>query len=619
MHVDRHGFVTLSPQLLYHEGRGGRSGVIRHGDSAILIDAADPELLQALQGIGIVRIDRVCFTHYHRDSVMAALTLDRASVPLYAPALERNYFESVEKFWNDPALRWHLYNYHPDSFMLPRSVRLAGVCKAGDSFTFGEAVITILPTPGHTDGSISYQVDGDGRRFIFCGDTLCGDGKVWDGYSLQKGIGIMDYHGFFGARHALLTSLDTLAAAEPFALIPTHGDPVRDPATAIARFKSRLAIAYRQYASTSALRYYYPKVFSEFDRDPGMMPIQPLLPTPPYLRQIETTWIIISDTGAALVLDCTNPGVAEKIKAMRDRGEIRSVEALWISHYHDDHVDGIARLKEHFDFPVLADAHVADVVERPLAWRLPCISPQAVKVDKLTVSGEPWKWREFTLTAFHLPGQTLYHGGLLCEGHGQRLFFTGDSFTPAGIDDYCTGNRNLLGSGQGVDAAVALVEYLLPDLLFNSHVEGAFRLTTDHFAFIRKSLTEREQSFGALFPWDHANYGLDPYWVRFDPYEQVVTPGSDVTIGVVLRNHSDTAQSASAQLVFPDSWDIAAPSRSALCPPRVDHTLSFRFTVPERMESKRWVLTLDLTYAGRTLGVFREAILNVAEPTNARE
>ena len=45
----------------------------------------------------------------------------------------------------------------------------------------------MLDTPGHTDGSLSYLVEVDGKRVVFCGDAIYDEGQVWDLYSLQKG------------------------------------------------------------------------------------------------------------------------------------------------------------------------------------------------------------------------------------------------------------------------------------------------------------------------------------------------------------------------------------------------------------------------------------------------
>ena len=106
------------------------------------------------------------------------------------------------------------------------------------------------------------------------------------------------------------------------------------------------------------------------------------------------------------------------------------------------------------------------------------------------------------MTAYYFPGQTYYHGGLLVEGYGIRMFFAGDSFTMAGIDDYCSGNRNLLGADVGYEKCLRLIQELKPTHIFNCHVDPAFDFTDDEIACMLDTLAEREKCYTALFPWD---------------------------------------------------------------------------------------------------------------------
>ena len=167
------------------------------------------------------------------------------------------------------------------------------------------------------------------------------------------------------------------------------------------------------------------------------MAIRPGKPVPDCLRHFGTTWVLLSKDKAAFVMDCGGADVIKRIQALVAKGEIRSVEGLWVTHYHDDHVDAIPAFQKTFDCPCITDRHVAEVISDPMAWRLPCISPSKARVDRATKDGESWQWHEFRLTAYHFPGQTLYHSGLFVESGDLRMLFAGDSFTMAGIDDYC--------------------------------------------------------------------------------------------------------------------------------------------------------------------------------------
>ena len=211
------------------------------------------------------------------------------------------------------------------------------------------------------------------------------------------------------------------------------------------------------------------------------------------------------------------------------KGEIRSVECAWVTHYHDDHVDGLGRLHSAFGCPVIVEERQADILSHPERYLLPCISPTALPVNRVVRDGESWRWHEFTLTAFHFPGQTLYHSALLAEGRGMRILFTGDSFSPSGIDDYCPGNRNFLGKGVGYDRCLDIVRRVRPDLIVNAHMPFTMTLSDDQIDHMRRILAEREKLFTSILPWEHPNFGTDVSWARAYPYEQGVFRGGAVT------------------------------------------------------------------------------------------
>jgi glyoxylase-like metal-dependent hydrolase (beta-lactamase superfamily II) len=385
--------------------------------------------------------------------------------------------------------------------------------------------------------------------------------------------------------------------------------------------RQRLAACYDQYVAISALRYYFPAMFQTFGGRPGHMPIRPGKPAPDFLRHVATTWIIIAENREALVMDCGTPAVIQALQTWQASGDITQVTACWVTHYHDDHVDAMPDFQAAYPCPTLADRTVAAVIEQPRAWRIPCISPANVRIDQRTDDGASWTWNEFRLTAYHFPGQTYYHGGLLVEGRGLRLFFSGDSFTPAGIDDYCAGNRNLLGAGVGYDRCLALIEQLQPTHIFNCHVALAFDFSADEIRWMRRNLAEREAAFGALVAWDHPNYGLDEHWLRCFPYEQDVVAGQTVPLRVAATNHSPVAKTLRCRPMLPSRWEQEVAERELLIPPKQDGWIDFTITIPYDVtvapplglpdappEAQRIVIAVEVVYGGQLLGQFREAV-----------
>jgi glyoxylase-like metal-dependent hydrolase (beta-lactamase superfamily II) len=603
--------VRLSDRLYVHRG-AINVGVLRDGSESLLIDLGPGEALGALQELGIERADRVLFTHHHRDQACGVHHISDTGTRIGVPEGERVWFEDVDTYWLNPANRWHIYNFHPHHLMLCEPVRVHEAYADGDVIDWGAARISILATPGHTDGSVSYVVDADGRRTVFCGDLICGEGKVWELHSLQKGTETTDYHGFLGARGQLIESLLKVKKARPSTLVPSHGAIVAEPDRAIGILVARIQSCYNNYASISALRFYFPKMFPSHLSGPGVMPIGAGSPVPASLRHFGTTWVLISKEGCAFAMDCGDPSVIEAVKGLQVDGAIGRVEGLWITHYHDDHVDAAQAFSDEFGCPIITDRHVADVVGNPLAWRLPCISPVAARVDHATCDGESWQWHEFKITAYHFPGQTYYHSGLLVEGEGHRIFFAGDSFTMAGIDDYCCGNRNFLHKNSGFDRCIKLLEDLGPDLIFNSHVDEGFNFTPQQYAFMRAKLTERRREYAELLAWDDPNYGIDELWARCFPYEQHVSVGADISVQVVITNHSSNPRKAECRPVPPKPWNLPeATFSAATIQPRQEGSISFQLGIPSKVLPGRYTLPVDILYGGRLLPQLTETIIKV--------
>ena len=600
-------FSQLSHHLYVHHGHVN-TGILRDGDRALLIDPSGTALQATLAELGIIDIEQILFTHHHRDST-AGFPISH-NVRVGVPAKEATWFGEVETFWNDPQYRWHLYNYHPHNLMLANAISVMDTYTGGVRFEWSPASLTVLETPGHTDGSVTYLIDVDGERFAFSGDLIYDEGQLWDLYSLQKGQQTSDYHGFLGARDELTESLEKVRQTSPTALIPTHGVVMSDPDRAIDALLQQLAHCYDKYVAISALRHYFPNLFAEFEGRAEHMPIREGKPPPEFLRHFGTTWLIISESGEAFVMDCGSPNVIKQIQQLQGDDEISEVTQFWVTHYHDDHVDAIPEFQTTFPCETITDSVVARVITNPIGFRLPCISPSVTRVDRITCDGDSWQWNEFTMTAYHFPGQTYYHGGLLVEGRGVRMFFAGDSFTMAGIDDYCSGNRNLLGKDVGYEKCLRCIQQLEPTHIFNCHVNPAFDFTDAEMQCMLDTLAEREKCYTDLVPWDHANYGIDEHWVRCYPYEQEVVLGETGHLRVEITNHSSEPRTAVAQPILPSAWNMELSPEETTIPARSDGHIDFSVRIPRHRDAsgKRIVVPVDITYDERPLGQFREAI-----------
>ncbi len=608
------------------------TGVIVAAGKALLIDCCDTVTPERLSELGVAGVDMILCTQHRRPNVAGACPFVESGARLVVPASERHLFEEVASYWHDETNRWYIYRHQPGPQVLARPLKVDRGVKEREVIAWEAYSIRVLETPGATDGSVSYLVEIDGRSFCFSGDAIYGPGQLWDFYSLQKGYGPMgDYHGFLGNKHKLIPSLEKLRGCGAEVLVPSHGEVIPEPEAAIALLLERLERIWRNYTSISCVNHYFPGAFDETKDDPlRLKPVQTREP-PDFVRRVgrAPSFALISETEtgkAALLLDCGNKSVVETLQQWLEAGEINAVEGCWITHYHNDHVDALPELVAAFDCPVIADQHLAEIVAHPLRFLLPCISPHATPVTKVSTERESWSWHEFKLTAGHFPGQSLYHGGLLVEGRGTKIFFAGDSGSPTGIDDHTCGNRNFLGAGKGFRRCLDIWRQCQPDYIFNQHQARAFSFTDAELDYMDKMLAEREKLFAETLPWAHPNFGTDEWWVRTYPFEQEAAAGKVVAIDVQFTNHGPQPVEAEVEPVKPDGWDwdqgqsnprITVPGNTdgsvdEYCA-NPDKAARVRLAIPTGAAPGRYVIPFRVTWGARYLGQFRHAIVVVRE------
>jgi glyoxylase-like metal-dependent hydrolase (beta-lactamase superfamily II) len=606
--------LSLAPGLCVLPG-AVNTGVLMAGGRAVLFDCCETVTPARLAALGVRHVDWICCTQARRVHVAGAGVFLKKSAQLAAPAGERELLEHPDAQWRSWKNRWHIYHSLAGFLQIPAEpLPVAKAVREGDCIEWRGRRIRVLDTPGATDGAVSYLVEADGKTYAFCGDALCAPGQVWDLAALQKGYGTLDYHGFLGNRRLLIPALKKLGACGAAALVPAHGAPIGKPTDATRLTIERLERAWRNYASVSAMQFYFPEQMKEWADDPLRMKPARIGKMPEHVVRVEgTTFAVLSESGGAFVLDCAQAATVETLQRWKAAGRIASVDGCFVTHYHDDHVDALENLHRAFGCPILTDAHMAEILEHPRRFLLPCISPNPAPANRATRDGEAWTWREFRLTAYHFPGQTWYHSGLLVEGRGSKVFFSGDSLSPTGLDDYCAGNRNFLGRNRGLDACLALLRKLRPDWITNQHQDAPFHYTTDEIDFLRRALAEREKIFAELLPWEDTNFGTDEQWVRAYPYEQDAFAGGVFETEVQFTNHARKRARAEVEPVPPAGWRWDARSSRAriTIPARSEGAARLRLTVPRGARAGPHLLPFRITWNGRFLGQLRHALVNV--------
>ena len=292
---------------------------------------------------------------------------------------------------------------------------------------------------------------------------------------------------------------------------------------------------------------------------------------------------------------------------------INSIEGVWVTHYHDDHVGGLGLLYNRYRCPIIADEHVAEVLEHPRRFFLPCINPGGIPVSKITKHGEKWKWREFTMTAYHFPGQTYYHGGLLVEGRGERFFFSGDSFYHYGVDNYTPSKRNFLGNGRVHRKCIEVLKEANLSHILHAHFDFTWKFTRDQLDYMDNILADQEEIYKKLLPWEDPNFGTDFWWIRAYPYEQDIFQGDTGTVEVHITNHAQSSSQVEVEPVLLNGWTWMniLGNQSTVIGPRKEGRTRLIFSVPENECLGLHVISIRITWNGRYLGQIRHACIYI--------
>ena len=576
----------------------------------LLLPAVElPDGVSFKNNVVIVR-GKVLLTHARRDILATGRDI-------VAPASERELFEHPERFWADlEKSRFH--DYAQKSTKVPvRPVRVTHAVSDGDVLD-GAPRIRVIATPGYTRGAVTYLIEAGAKRIACTGDLVYGDGQIFDLYTLQDAVPeakARGYHGYAARAVDLIASLRKVAALKPDLILPARGLAITDPQAAIGKLIDRVQRFLASHFETDALRWYWGddnhRIRSRaVERKLDVMPMAEQAKLPEDIVAIGNSRLLLSRSGAAFLVDAGYSRILADLERLRGEGRFTKLDGMWITHYHDDHTDRINDVVKAFAAPVYFTDRMAEVLAKPGSFRLPCLTTNPVPVSGARRDDDTMRWHEWMLRFWYFPGQTLYHGGLLAtHDDGRSYLFTGDSFTPSGMDDYCMQNRVFLRSGEGYDFCFRKIATLPKGTwLINQHVEPTFRYTEAQIRRMRSELDKRSAVLRELSPWPDINYMVDESWARVHPYGSQATAGESLDLELRILNHSPRRTQYKVKWNVPAGWTILNAAGSVAIEPRKEGRIQARVRAGS---PGLYVITADVAFDGRELREWTEAIVRV--------
>jgi glyoxylase-like metal-dependent hydrolase (beta-lactamase superfamily II) len=563
--------------------------ILKSGDRGLLIGFGSGDVLKKLPEIGVYQVDMALFTHHHRDQAQGLCDTHSPPFQVAVPEKEARFFEDVEKFWKTVRIDLN-YDCRSHWNTIRKSVRVDRKLKAGDRIKWREFALEVLETPGPTDHSLSFFGQVDDQAMVFCGNLISGHGRVPNWHDLH-----WDYYGFTQGIDASETSFARIREKKPDRLLPAQGNPIDQPDEAMDANIRTYAVLRDMLVPNELVR-----VRQEFRQ---------ILPHLIFLGA--NCYALVSDSGKAFLWDYGYVD-RERVEELKKRYRVSKIDAISFSHYHDDHVIRAWELDREGTANWVFE-NMTDIFEHPERYRLPCLVPFPIRVDRVLHDGEKVRWEEYELEFFHLPGQTEFHQGLLTVVDGKRVLFTGDNTWNKKYPEKSRNgplvphNEYLLDSG-----FIACARKMLdcrPDLVCPAHTEEYSPTRQDLEEFLAWALRLRSIMTGLIDQPD-PNFGLDYRWCHFYPYRTKIAPGGSARLELRLRNHLFKPADVRIRLRLPDGMECPFPERSISVPGKTQVAVPFDLANSTAGLKGRRVLTADITVNGRRLGEVAEALID---------
>jgi len=603
------GLYLLRDSCLVYAVRGPEGTVIVNAGTGLaadhLSDVADGPVT-------------VLLTHHFRDHTDGALRLAENGARVVAPYWEQEYFLDPEQHFRERQI-WNSYDNRWDRFSPVRPLPVHDWAMDYETRSMAGLSWEVVPTPGVTGAASSYVVEHGGRRLAFVGEVICGHGRTGRLAPLQY-----NYNDLSGV-HSLWHSAARLIAHEPDIMLPSLGAPIDDPVAAVAAFqRNALEIARIQPGFGGGLR--------DLDSD-DVEEVLPHLYRSKYSGA--ETHFVVSDNGKILSLDYGYHNTAAAFPAKSHPSNRRPllhglaglkqhtgrdrVDTVLVTHFHDDHVNGIPLVRRLFGTQVWAADCFADVLEQPMRYDRPCLWHEPIPVDRRLPTDETFEWEGIPITLYAMSGHTRFATLVSFQVDGKRVVHTGDQifYDSGGWKPGAKMNTNHVYKN-GLDlgcylATVDQLESVRPDLVITGHTQP-FAVTDGWYREIRRGAEAFDDLHRKLMILgdDETHFGAESQGGKLKPYRLHLPDGGSAVMDGWVLNPLPRAATAHVRLLLPDGW--TAGEVDIELGPREQKTFKLQLTPAADAVCRRQPVALDLTVDGQPFGQVAEALVTVRGP-----
>ena len=607
-------------------------GVFRLQDSCLVYAVLGPTgtvLVNAGTGLASDHLDEISrgldvtllLTHHFRDHTDGAIRLKAKGVKVIGPYWDQEYLTDPDQHFRERQ-NWNSYDNRWDRFSPIRPLPIDDWMMDLETRDIGGLTWEVVPTPGQTNGASSYIVNLGDRKIGFVGEVICGNGKTTRLAPLQY-----DYNDFTGAKN-LYHSANALRDANTDRLFPSLGEPVDEPASAIATYKTNL----RRLSEIQA------GVEQEMC-DPDDDDIEEVLPHLYRSKSaVAETHFVISESGRVLAIDYGyNTSVyfspskqhlsnrrpfLHGLRGLKRRFGVDKIDTVLVSHFHDDHVNGIPLLQRVFNTEVWAGEEFSDLLEHPSVYDRPCLWHEPITVSKHISNRETIYWENIPITLYPMSGHTRFATLICMKIDGTRVAHTGDQIFFSSDDGmgYKPGAQLFTNHvyKNGLDVGCYLktlddLQHFQPELVLTGHTQP-YRTCPEWYEEVARGAQAFDDVHDALMLLDEngVHFGAESQGGKLKPYRAHAPMAGPIEFHGWILNPFPSTQTARISLVGPPGWH--SDPQEIILGPREKKSIKVGITPPSDERCRRLPVSLDLTVGGRPFGQVAEALVTIGLP-----
>lgn len=587
------------------------------GSSMLVINAGSGEWIDAAGKLP-APIGAVVLTHFFRDHSSGGVRVATKGIEIRASHWEREQLADSDGLFARRET-YIVYDNNWDLFSPVEPIPVNRWLHDYERFDYGDAKIDVLPAPGASLGAIAIGVHIRGLRLLFAGEAIHSSGKILRIAPLQY-----NYNDLPGAVNLLYT-LGVMKAWEPDTIFSsTSRSPIRNPSSAMTELAANLktALAGRpetmmavQSATTDAIDEITPHLYKS-------------------RHSSASSYFLVSASGKVLAIDygyremiCFGGSypyprnrrpLLHGLQALTSDLGVDGIDAVLVTHFHDDHINGIPMLQRLYKTRCYAGENFAAILADPTRFAFPCTWPEPISVEPLSLE-VPFQWEEYEIRLHPMSGHTRFSTLVETVVDGMKIVATGDQYF---FQDFekpgrsASMHNHVYRNGASLDSfeqSTAVIREIRPDIILPGHGE-AYRVPDELYSHIGRYTEDYRRIHTDLMPLgeDDVHFDVDSRAAWIEPYRTILDRAEAFTIHVHVRNPYPEQSILRVIPVVPEGW--SASEGQIELDPRAEGDVSMSIVPAPDFRCRRRPISIELRGPDRTFGQVAEALVTIGHP-----